>query len=692
MSHRRHRPPVVRSGAVIEAVEARTLLSAAVPSIVHPDYVRASAVTNGTVQGFTPTQISAAYGFAGLTFVSGTVAANGAGQTIAIVDAYNDPNVQADLKVFDTQFDLAAPPSLKVVGQTGAASLPSTNPDWAGEIALDVEWAHAVAPGAGILLVEAKTDNTDDLLAATNYARSAAGVSVVSLSWGGSEFESGYNGGESAQQTADDATFTEPVGHQGVTFVSAAGDSGQQSGVQWPAASPNVVSVGGTTLTLTSADAYGSETGWSGTSSGYSQVESEPAYQNRVQSTGLRSVADVAYDGDPNTGVAVYDSLLDAGVSGWQEVGGTSAGTPQWAGLIAIADQGRVIAGTTTLNGPTQTLPDLYDLYAAPGATGYAAYADDFHDVASGGSGGYHFRHGPGGSTTNTAAAGYDLVTGLGSPQAAAVVADLATNKADTGTGGTPTGGGGSTPTGTTLSPIAITLLSNPKAAVIGGAVGSLRVRLTDAATTAFAGPVTVVLYASADAAVSADDTVATTLTLPVLRLRAGTSKPITLRFRYPTTLATGSYDLIALANATGTTTTPTTAVSPAVAITAPDVDLSVSFTGRTTADADLVPGRTDRVYLRLTNLGNVTAVGSVVVNVYASDTGSVDATSELLVNLSRGLKVAAGRATTFSVSFVVPTDLVAATPTLIAAISPTTTPTDSNAANDIAGVPIVLE
>ena len=512
---------------------------------------------------------------------------------------------------------------------------------------------------------------------------------------GGSEFESGYTGGESSTQTAYDADFTTPTGHQGVTFVSAAGDSGEQSGVQWPASSPNVLSVGGTTLTVADDGTYESESGWSGTSSGYSQVEAEPAFQDAVQTTGLRAVSDVAYGADPDSGFAVYDSLLDDGVSGWQEVGGTSAGTPQWAALVAIADQGRVTAGQTTLNGTTQTLPDLYALYAADGTTGYTdTYTAAFNDVVSGGAGQTHFRHGGYGDNANNAAVGYDLVTGLGTPKANVLIADLATAAADTGTvaGGTTTSGGtatgGSSSSSQTLSPVAVTLLSSPINSVIGGVAGTLRLRLSNSGTTTFTGPVTVVLYASTDTAVSTDtDTVVKTLTLPTLRLKAGAAKVVTLKYDYPTTLATGSYYLIAQADATGTSTTPTTAVTSAVTLTAPAVDLSVAFTQATVI---VTPGKKGRAVIKLTNLGNVTAVGPVLINLYASATGSVDASAAQVYTVTRKVKLAAGKAMSIALPFTFPADGVAGTDQLVAAISPTTTPTDANAANDVAAVATV--
>ena len=315
------------NSALIEPLEQRQLLSAS-SLVMHSNLVikPAASSTTTTVQGFTPAQIRQAYGFSDITYSNGTVPGDGSGQTIAIVDAYNDPNITEDLKTFDTQFGIAAPPSFSIVSQTGnTTKLPSTDAGWAGEISLDVEWAHAIAPGAKILLVEANSDSLDDLMTAVNYARHTSGVSTVSMSWGGSEFFS-WSQGEFSGQTAYDPYFTTPTGHQGVTFVAAAGDSGSFSGIEWPASSPNVLSVGATSLTLDSSGNYSTETSWSSTTGGYSIIEPEPTYQDNVQNTGARSTPDVAFDGDPNTGLAVYDSLADQGYVGWQEVGGTSAG------------------------------------------------------------------------------------------------------------------------------------------------------------------------------------------------------------------------------------------------------------------------------------------------------------------------------------------------------------------------------
>jgi subtilase family serine protease len=328
---------------------------------------------------FTPAQIRQAYGFDKVSY-------NGSGQTIAIVDAFDDPKAAADLATFSSAFGLPPANFTKATPQ----GLPAGNAGWAGEIALDVEWAHAIAPGASILLVEARTSSLSDLLGAVDYARRQPGVTAVSLSWGASEF---------AGEQSFDSSFTTPAGHPGVTFVAAAGDNGSSAGPDWPASSPNVVAVGGTVLTLTSGGAYGGETGWTSGGGGTSAFEPEPAFQKGVQSTGRRQSPDVAYHAGTSAGFDVY---LSYGTSpGWYSESGTSAGAPQWAALVALANQARAQAGKPALDGPTQTLPALY---AMPGA--------NFHDVTSGNNG-------------SAAKSGYDLVTGRGSPVAPGVIQAL---------------------------------------------------------------------------------------------------------------------------------------------------------------------------------------------------------------------------------------------------------------------------
>lgn len=350
------------------------------------------------VGSMTPAQLSAAYGFA-------QSPDTGAGQTIAIVDAYNDPNIQADLAAFSKQFNLPQA-NLTVLNQNGqTVNLPQSDASWSLEIALDVEWVHALAPAAKIVLVEANSANVGDLMKAVQTA--ANNANVVSMSWGGSEFQ-----GE--QQYDSSAYFGKP----GVTFVAASGDTGGASGAQWPASSPNVVSVGGTSLALSAAGGYGSETAWdgnfswfsgaSGSGGGVSTIEAMPSYQASALGTAYASgrvTPDVASDADPGTGLAVYDSY---GATGWTIVGGTSAGAPVWSAIVANADQARTANHLGSLSS-SQTLAFLYGLSGS--STSYAA---NFHDITTGA------------NFVAFAAPGYDAVTGLGTPIANNLIASAA--------------------------------------------------------------------------------------------------------------------------------------------------------------------------------------------------------------------------------------------------------------------------
>jgi hypothetical protein len=353
-----------------EALEPRAMLSAS-PSpdslICHPNLSHFDAAGPA---GLSPAQVLHAYGFDQVTW-------RGFGETIAIVDACDDPTVAADLHAFDLQFGLADP-KLTVSKMSMYGMTPTYDPLWAMEISLDVEWAHAIAPKANILLVEAPVASLGSLISAVDYARRQPGVNVVSMSWGGPEFSTeGYY----------DSYFTTPAGHGNVTFVASSGDSGAPA--SWPSIARNVLAVGGTTLSLGANNTYGGEAAWSGSGGGYSPYETEPGYQLGVQNTGFRSNPDVAYDA---TGFSIYDS------GAWLTVGGTSAGAPQWAGLIARVNQARVARGKSRLNSAPQAI------YCLPKAA--------FHDITVG-SNGY------------AAGVGYDPVTGRGSPTAQFVIRDL---------------------------------------------------------------------------------------------------------------------------------------------------------------------------------------------------------------------------------------------------------------------------
>ena len=183
-----------------------------------------------------------AYGV-GSIVLPNVLSADGSGQTIAIVDAYDNPNAFADLQKFDQQFGLADPPSFQKVSETGGSSLPGTNAGWGLESALDVEWAHSIAPNANIILYEANSSSLNDLFTAVNTAKAAAGVCAVSMSFSTS--------GDFGSEASFDSTFTSTSQSHGVTFFGATGDSGGTSG--YPATSPDVVAVGGTSLSTDSA-------------------------------------------------------------------------------------------------------------------------------------------------------------------------------------------------------------------------------------------------------------------------------------------------------------------------------------------------------------------------------------------------------------------------------------------------------
>ena len=387
---------------VLEVLDSRILLDAG--GQFHPSIVLPQGPSGvGPAQfpspiGYTPAQVRKAYGIDSIS-INGIVG-DGSGQTIAIVDAYDWPTAFDDLHRFDQQFGLPDPPSFTKLNQFGQASpLPGTDPAGAGnpngtwemEEALDVEWVHAIAPMANIILVEANSAFSNDLIdTAVATAKNLPGVSVVSMSFGGDETDG-------LDQLENDI-FTTPAGHNGVTFLASTGDDGQPGG--YPAYSPNVVAVGGTSLFLNGDDSYASESGWSGSGGGISTFEPKPPYQSALPYN-FRSIPDVSFVADPETGVAIYDSYDFGATTPWEAIGGTSLACPCWAGLIAIVNQERVAFGDSILDGPTQTLPLLYSLPSG-----------DFHDITTGNNG---FPAGP----------GYDLVTGLGTPIAPAVVLDM---------------------------------------------------------------------------------------------------------------------------------------------------------------------------------------------------------------------------------------------------------------------------
>jgi subtilase family serine protease len=292
--------------------------------------------------GLAPTNIKSVYGFS-------TSATVGSGETIAIVDANDDPTAEKDLGVFSKQFGLPACTTangcFKKVGQTGGTRYPKSNSGWALEISLDVQWAHAIAPGAKILLVEASSAGTNNLMTAEDYA--GAHAQYVSNSWGGGEFST---------EASTDSHFA----HAGVSYFVSAGDSGLPA--EWPSVSPNVISVGGTTLNFDSGGNFVSETGWASGGGGCSTYETANAAQaafsqyGQVSCGGKRATPDVSLDADPNSGVLVYDGTRYAGQTGWWIVGGTSASSPMWAARSADAG---VVVNAAYVYGSAITFRDI---------------------------------------------------------------------------------------------------------------------------------------------------------------------------------------------------------------------------------------------------------------------------------------------------------------------------------------------
>ena len=324
------------------------------------------ATTTGYAAGYTPAQLTSAYG----PFGTGM-------PTVAVVDAYANPNAAADLATYRHQFGLGAA-NLTQVDQTGGSiSTVAGDVGWGQEQSLDLQMVSALCPGCNILYVGAKSASFSDLAAAVTTAKNL-GATVISNSYGGSEFSGETNW----------TNWNIP----GVAVTVAAGDNGY--GVEFPAASAGVIAVGGTSLKLTSAGARSSETAWSGTGSGCSAYVSKPTWQ---KDTGCshRTVTDAAAVADPNTGVAVYDSYGSTGGANWYVFGGTSVATP--------------IVGA---------------IYARDGvpATGYAAAslysnASSLYDVTSGSNGFCTSQHETAAAYLCTARTGYDGPTGNGAPK-----------------------------------------------------------------------------------------------------------------------------------------------------------------------------------------------------------------------------------------------------------------------------------
>jgi subtilase family serine protease len=318
------------------------------------------AATTTYTSGYQPADLQSAY-----ALPSG----NGAGKTVAIVDAYDNPNAASDLAAYRSRFGLPAVTFTKV-NQTGGSTPPKADVGWGQEIALDLDMASAICPNCNILLVEANSSSFSDLVIAVDKAASL-GAYAISNSYGGGEFST-------------ETSWESHYNHPGIAITVSSGDNGY--GVEFPAASQYVTAVGGTSLTKSGTTF--SETAWNGAGSGCSRYVPKPSWQSVISSTtcSKRAVADVSAVANPSTGVAVYDSYGSSGGANWLVFGGTSVASPIVASVYALAG-----------NGASNSYP-----YSHTGG---------LHDVKSGSNGRCRFT-----PSLCTAGTGWDGPTGLGTP------------------------------------------------------------------------------------------------------------------------------------------------------------------------------------------------------------------------------------------------------------------------------------
>src|SRR5256712_4156276 len=295
------------------------------PEVQHPLLYRPVSLSSPGVPPFVPVDIRKAYDF--LPLYSKGIQGNGT--RIAIVDAFGDPTLSTDLSSFDSLTGLPTA-SVNIFYPDGVPKRMSSS--WAVETSLDVEWAHAIAPTATIDLVVAFDSSLGSVFDGIAYvANSLPSETVLSMSFGLAE--SSYPTTGSFTIGATHQLFVTMTSH-GTTPFASSGDSGAATccNPQYPASDPLVVAVGGTSLTLNSDASYGSETTWTGSGAGSSTIFTKPTWQQGLGDS-MRDIVDVAYDADPNTGVLVVRGGLE------YQVGGTSAGSPQWAALIDLASQ-----------------------------------------------------------------------------------------------------------------------------------------------------------------------------------------------------------------------------------------------------------------------------------------------------------------------------------------------------------------
>jgi subtilase family serine protease len=345
--------------------------------VITADRGAAPLATPSYQYGYTPQNLANAYKWTNPTGTSWSWN----GRTIAIVDAYDNPNAYNDLATYRSQFNLPACTTasgcFRKINQRGGTAPPAGNVGWGQEIALDLDMASAVCPNCRILLVESDSNSLAELCAAVNQAASQ-GATAISNSYGAGEF-------------FGETSYESYYNHPGIAVTVSSGDNGY--GVEFPAASRYVVAVGGTSLTTSATVRGWSESAWSGAGSGCSSQVSKPSWQTD-SGCGRRTLADVSAVADPNTGVAVYDSYGSSGGNNWYVFGGTSVAAPIIAGVYGLAG-----------------IPASY-----PASYAYA-HASSLFDVTSGSNG--NCKRGKRNTTSAylcTAGPGYDGPTGLGTP------------------------------------------------------------------------------------------------------------------------------------------------------------------------------------------------------------------------------------------------------------------------------------
>ncbi|AYV80569.1 MAG: peptidase S8 and S53 subtilisin kexin sedolisin [Harvfovirus sp.] len=333
-------------------------------------------------QGFRPVQVNRVYGVDGLN-------TSGKGVIIALVDAYGYSGAQEDFDVFCDEYNLPRQTLIVQTMENAKGDEAIFNSDWAFEQAIDIQWVHAVAPGAQIMLVQAYSEESNDLFNGILWAVNN-GADIISMSWGF---------GAMSEDVFLDSDFLD----SGVVFLTSSGDNGSIG--DYPACSPYVIAVGGTSLILNSDDSRKEEIGWSKSGGGICEIEGAPQYQrsSKLGTSGIfRQNPDVSAVANPETPVSVY-------CNGWAAYGGTSVASPIWAGIIAHANEARGRIEKPFLS----TVAVLNAIYSVNTDVLRNDNFGVFYDVVNGSTGIY------------SAGVGYDYVTGIGTPNAYKLIYDV---------------------------------------------------------------------------------------------------------------------------------------------------------------------------------------------------------------------------------------------------------------------------